>query len=179
MLDGSYLGDMDVALTEADAEHVLTLRDLIQRHIDSTGESRRALGDRCGVAHQTLGYWWNGSIKSFPEPETMLAFANATRTPIETVLLATARTIGLPVHGVPDLAAMLPPGTDSLSARERDAVLAVIRALVDARRPSSRPREGERVGPPDLSDPNIQGLRLDETTPSLRVVEPTKGPEET
>ena len=168
---------MDVALTEADSEHVLTLRDLIQRHIDSTGESRRALGDRCGVAHQTLGYWWNGSIKIFPEPETLLAFANATRTPIETVLLATARTIGLPVQGVPDLAAMLPPGTDSLSARERDAVLAVIRALVDARRPSTR--SDERIGSPDLSDPNIQGLRLDETSPNLRVVEPTNGQEGT
>ena len=166
---------MDAALTEADSEHVLTLRDLIQRHIDSTGESRRALGDRCGVAHQTLGYWWNGSIKTFPDPETMLAFANATRTPIETVLLATARTIGLPVHGVPDLAAMLPPGTDNLSARERDAVLAVIRALVDARRPSDRARPADRVGPPDLSDPDVQGLKLDETSPNLRVVEPTNG----
>ena len=164
---------MDVALTEADSQHVLTLRDLIQRHIDSTGESRRALGDRCGVAHQTLGYWWNGSIKTFPDPETLLAFATATRTPIETVLLATAQTIGLPVHGVPDLAAMLPPGTDSLSARERDAVLAVIRALVDARR--LPPGRREHVGPPDLSDPSIQGLRLDETSPNLRVVEPTNG----
>jgi len=162
---------MDVAVDKADPQRVLTLRDLIQRHIDSTGESRRGLGDRSGVAHQTLGYWWNGSIKTFPDPETLQAFADATHTPIETVLLAAARTIGLPVHGVPELAAMLPPGTDNLSARDRDAVLAVIRALVEARRPVRSRREG----PPDLSDPDVQGLRLDETNPGLRVVERTNG----
>lgn len=156
---------MDVALTEPDAQHVLTLRDLIQRHMDRTGESRRALGDRSGVAHQTLGYWWAGTIKTFPDPETMRAFADATRTPLSLVLLAAARTVGLPVTGTPSLAAMLPPGTDDLTAKDVDAILGIIRALIDARRDGFPPPE------PDLSQ--VQGIKLDETSPNLRVVETT------
>jgi hypothetical protein len=162
---------MDVALTEPDAEHVLTLRDLIQRHMDLTGESRRALGARSGVAHQTLGYWWDGTIKTFPEPDTIKAFADATRTPLPLVLLAAASTIGLPVTNTPGLAAMLPPGTDNLTSKDVDAILGIIRALIDARQQGSPPPE------PDLAE--VQGIRLDETSPNLRVVESTNGTEGT
>lgn len=149
---------------------MLTLRDLIQQHMDRSGESRRALGARSGLAHQTLGYWWDGTIKTFPDPETLQAFADATHTSVQTVLLAAARTVGLSIGAAPELAAMLPPGTDNLTQRDRDAILAVIRALVEARRPVSPPPVSG-VPQPDYE----QGLRLEETSPNLRVVEGTNG----
>lgn len=152
---------------------VPTLRELIDRHTDRTGESRRALGDRGPVAHQTLSKWWNGAIHTFPDPETLDAFAHATNNSLELVVLATARTLGLPVSTTAtNLAQSLPPGTDILTLEDRDAILAVTRALVDARRQTQSKRA------PDLD--KVEGLRLaEDDDPTLRPVENRNGSEGT
>lgn len=136
-----------------DPRDVPTLRDLIQRHTDQTGESRRALGDRSGMSHQTLGYWSAGTIKTIPDPDTIRLFARATAYSEQTVVLAAARTVGLRISESDSLlVSMLPPGTDNLADADVDAIRAVVRQLVDARR-SSLPT-------PDLS--RAEGLRVDE-----------------
>jgi hypothetical protein len=126
---------MDATDGPAQPLAVPTLRDLIDRHTDRTNESRRSLGDRSGIAHQTLGYWWAGTIKNIPEPETIRLFAKFTHYSEQTVLLAAARTVGLRVSesGTP-LMDSLPPGTDNLEPADVEAVRAVVRQLVDARR---------------------------------------------
>lgn len=133
-----------------DPRDVPTLRDLIQSHADRTGESRRALGDRSQIAHQTLGTWYAGTIKTFPDPETLQAFADATHYTVQTVLLAAAKTVGLRVtHSGSQLSNSLPPGADTLTPEDVDAIRAVVRQLVEARRPAF-----------DIS--TVQGLRLSE-----------------
>lgn len=148
-----------------DPHDVPTLRDLIQRHTDRTGESRRALGDRSRIAHQTLGTWHAGTIQTFPDPETIRKFAASTGYSEQTVLLAAAKTVGLRVtQAGTQLTNSLPPGTDNLSPEDVDAVRAIVRQLVDARR-----RRLEAEGP-DLA--TVEGIRLaEDTSPTLQRVD--------
>jgi transcriptional regulator with XRE-family HTH domain len=144
---------MDATDGPPDPLVVPTLRDLIKRHGDETGESNRALGERSGVSHQTLSYWMNETIKTFPDPGTMRRFAQATGHTEQTVLLAAARSIGLRVsdRGTP-LVNSLPPGTDILDPADIAAIRAVVRQLVAARR--------QPAPAPDLA--SVDGLRLAE-----------------
>lgn len=147
-------------MANSDSLSVPTLRDLIQRHTDSTGESRRALGDRAEIAHQTLGTWWAGTINVLPEPERIRRFARATGYSEQTVLLAAAATVGLRVSEQGSrLLNSLPPGTDTLSPEDVDAIRAVVRQLVEARSPQEPP--------PDLSQ--VEGLRLQEPEAPTRL----------
>lgn len=130
-----------------DDQAMPTLRDLIQRHTDRTGESRRALGERSGVRHQTLGTWFSGEIKEFPDPPTIRAFAHATSYSLETVILAAARTIGLQIAGVSELAAMLPAAARNLTKRQQDAIIAVVAAMLE---------------PAEFDLSRVEGLRLAE-----------------
>lgn len=141
-------------MATAQPHDVPTLRDLLQRHTDRTGESRRALGDRSGMSHQTLGYWSAGTIKTIPDPETIRLFSRATAYSEQTVILAAARTVGLAVtsSGTP-LTNSLPPGTDSLTAEDVDAIRAIVMQLIEARGLRSTP-------PPDLA--RVEGVRLAE-----------------
>jgi hypothetical protein len=154
-LDTTYPEEMDAVVPGPDPHPVPTLRDLIQNHTDRTGESRRALGDRSGIAHQTLGTWYAGTIQEFPEPDRIRKFAHATGYSEQTVLLAAAATVGLRVSqaGTP-LINSLPPGTDSLAPEDVDAIRAVVRQMVDARNSSTH------IPTPDLS--RVEGLRLSE-----------------
>lgn len=148
-------------------EDVLNLRELIQTHMGRTGDSMRALGERSGIAHQTLGTWSAGTIKTFPDPETIQAFANATSFNVQTVVLAAARTLGLSVRDSDSLLAQsLPPGADKLTPEDRDAIVAVTRQLVAART-DTEPEPPQ----PDLD--KVEGWRIAETGP-LRVV-PERG----
>lgn len=86
--------------------------------------------------------------KRFPDPSSLLVIARVLDVDITTVVLAAAQAVGLPVTPVGgDLAHLLPPGTDRLSERMRDAILMVIRAGV-AESPGRR--DG---GPPSLEWP--------------------------
>lgn len=145
-------------MSSADAHAVPTLRDLIQRHIDRSGDSQRQLGERSGIRHQTLSNWMAGDIAEFPDPERLRRFAAYTGYSERTVVLAAAATIGLRVAEVGGrLVNSLPPGTDSLSVEDVEAIRAIVRQLVDARRTAEPPR-------PDLS--KVEGLRLAENNAS-------------
>lgn len=144
-------------MDSADAHGVPTLRDLIQRHIDRTGDSQRHLGERSGVRHQTLSNWMAGDITEFPDPERLRRFAAYTGYSEQTVVLAAAATVGLRVAEVGGrLVNSLPPGTDSLSVEDVDAIRAIVRQLVDARR-----AVGEAA--PDWS--KVKGVRLADDAP--------------
>lgn len=149
-----------------DPSVVPTLRDLIERHSDRTGESRRALGARSGIAHQTLGYWFEGTIQTFPDPDTMRKFAAGTGYTEQTVLLAAAMTVGLRVTQTgSQLTNSLPPGTDTLVPEDVDAIRGIVKQLVDARQQQSEPPPV-----PDLS--KVEGIRLAEDPPAtLRPVD--------
>lgn len=145
----------------ADPHDVPTLRDLIQRHIDRTGQSMRQIGEHSGVRHQTLSNWAAGEITEFPDPERIRRFASYTGYSEQTVVLAAAATIGLRVAAVGgQLVNSLPPGTDNLSVEDIDAIRAIVRQLVDARRSVGR------VPVPDLG--SVEGLRLEEDDPVSR-----------
>lgn len=151
---------MDATDGPLQPQDVPSLRDLIQSHADRTGESRRALGDRSKIAHQTLGTWHAGTIKTFPDPETIQAFADATHYTVQTVLLAAAKTVGLHVsHVGTQLTNSLPPGTDTLSPEDVDAIRAVVRQLVQARTAATPPK-------PDFS--RVQGIRFTEEEPEVQ-----------
>lgn len=141
----------------ADPHAVPTLRDLIRRHMDRTGDSGRHMDKLSGVNRQTLSNWMAGNITEFPNPEQLRRFAAYTGYSEQTVVLAAAATIGLRVAEVGGrLVNSLPPGTDNLSVEDIDAVRAIVRQLVDARR-SGAPT-------PELS--KVQGLRLAEDAPT-------------
>lgn len=114
---------------DPDADAVPDLRALLQQHTDRTGESQSRLAERTGVHRQTLSTWFRGAMKEWPEPRTLQAFANATGYDLALVVLATARTLGLPVAGPSALAASLPAAARRLSAQQQRAILSVIEAM--------------------------------------------------
>lgn len=139
--------------TSAD-EPSLTLHQLIRTRMDAQGWSYSDLERLSGRA-LSRGRWQQLGAgvqqKKFPDPASLSVIAQVLQVDITTVTLAAARAVGLnvlPVGG--DLAHLLPPGTDRLSARMRDAILMVIRAgVVD----SSDYRDGrtsDRTGTPPL-----------------------------
>lgn len=112
----------------------LTLHQLIRSHMDARGWSYSDL-ERQSDGALSRGRWQQlGSgveQKRFPDPASLLVIARVLDVDITTVVLAAAQAVGLsvtPVGG--DLAHLLPPGTDRLSERMRDAILMVIRAGV-------------------------------------------------
>lgn len=80
-------------------------------------------------------------INEFPEPRTIQAMADALNVNAEVVLLSFARNLGLDVgRSRSRFADLLPPMVDKLTDKQRDAILAVIRAMID---PESKPVEAE------------------------------------
>jgi hypothetical protein len=70
-------------------------------------------------------------ISEFPEPRTIAAMAEALNVSVDVVLLAFARALGLKVNQTRSLfEELLPPDVAQLSDKQRDAVLAVIRAMI-------------------------------------------------
>lgn len=110
----------------------------------SYAELARRTGDRISKAR--FGQIGRGRrLREFPEPATLVALADALEYDATTVVLAVARSLGLDVRRRgPDLAHLLPAGTDRLSPAVRDALLAVIRAVV---------AETEACGEGGASDP--------------------------
>ena len=112
----------------------LTLHQLIRSHMDARGWSYSDL-ERQSDGALSRGRWQQlGSgveQKRFPDPSSLLVIARVLDVDITTVVLAAAQAVGLavtPVGG--DLGHLLPPGTERLSDRMRDAILMVIRAAV-------------------------------------------------
>lgn len=117
-----------------EADQVLTLQQLIRARMEERGWSYGELERRSG--HQlTKGRW--GQLGTgvrqvgFPEPATLACIAEVLEVDVTTVVLAAAQTVGLNVRRRgPDLAHLLPAGTDQLPVAWRDAILTVIRMAV-------------------------------------------------
>lgn len=126
--------------------------------------SARDLAAKTGIGPTTASDLLHG--RKLSTERTMQAVADSLRLPVTTVRgwAATSRGEAGPFE--------LPPEANRLTKRQRDAVVGLVRAMLD-------PGPQDEVGPPDMSDPDIQGIRLDETSPNLRVVEQRNGPEGT
>ena len=128
---GCSLTDRDPA---GDGGHVLTLQELIQSRRDERGWSYADLAHR--TDHKlTRGRWQqlgtHVRMRAFPDPDNIPLIADALEVDQTTVVLAVARSLNLEVRWRgPDLAQLMPAGTDQLSTPVRDAILAVIRATV-------------------------------------------------
>lgn len=118
----------------ANGDQVLTLAQLISARAGERGWSNGRLAQRC--EHALSRARWQqlrtgARMTEFPEPATLALIAEALEVEITTVVLAAAQTLGLDARRRgPDLAHLLPAGTDRLSVPMRDALLAVIRAAV-------------------------------------------------
>lgn len=119
--------------TGQDAQ-VLTLQDLIRSRMDDRGWGYAELARRSD--HElTAGRWQqmgSGARQTeFPKTASIRSMARALDVDETTVVLAVASSVGLDVRRQSsDLAHLLPSGTNRLSERLREAILAVIRAAV-------------------------------------------------
>ncbi|MGW8593190.1 hypothetical protein ACWGLC_15985 [Dietzia sp. NPDC055877] len=116
-----------------DALSVPTLADLIQARKAARGWSYREIAARGNDVISAQRWQQLGTgvrLREFPEPTTMAAMADALEVDVAAVLLATAKSLGLDVQRrQSELAAMLPSTADQLTSEQRDAVLAVVRAM--------------------------------------------------
>lgn len=141
--------------TTGDGDSVLTLQQLVRARMDDRGWSYSDLARRSGD-RLTRGRWQQlGTgvrMKSFPEPDNLVAMADALEVDVTSVLIACAQTLGIDARRRgPDLAVLLPAGTDRLSERMRDGILTIIRAAVaDSLDADARAEEGP-ASPPDTS----------------------------
>lgn len=117
-----------------DGDQVLTLQGLIRARMDERGWSygeleRRSDGALSKGRWQQLGT--GVRMAAFPEPESLLLMSTVLEVDETTVVLCAAQSLGIDARRRgPDLAQLLPAGTDRLSERMRDAILTVIRAAV-------------------------------------------------
>lgn len=127
------------------SQSVPTLADLIQARRADRGWSYRVLADRASHVFTAQRWQQLGTgvrIKEFPEPATIQAMADALEVDVASVVLAAAASIGLPVERrQSELAAMLPSTADALTEEQRDAVLAVIRAMTPKETKDGRTEE--------------------------------------
>lgn len=83
-----------------------------------------------GAVHQATIAKYRRGVAQVPDERTLRSLAHALQVPVRRLREAA----GLPTEG-PDEPFVLPPQADYLTGRERDAVLAVIRAFLDRRPP--------------------------------------------
>lgn len=123
---------------------MLTLQELIRARMDERGWSYSDLARRAGpTVGLTKGRWQQlgtgRRMTEFPEPATLQHIADVLEVDVTTVLLATGRTLGLPVRvRGSNFGNLLPAGVDQLTERIRDGLLTIIRATV-AERLTSEP----------------------------------------
>ncbi|MCW2902894.1 MAG: hypothetical protein JWO67_5159 [Streptosporangiaceae bacterium] len=147
-----------------------TIAELLQAYMDSTGDSLRDIQRRSNgvLTSQNVAKIRTVPRKAFPDPRTAEALSDLLQVSVTTIVLAYAASLGLPVvQGGSTLETMLPPGTDSLTPEDRDAIRAITRQLIDARREDARPPA------PDLS--RAEDFRLAEPG-TLQPVQEPRGP---
>ncbi|MFH5231931.1 hypothetical protein [Antrihabitans spumae] len=142
-----------------------TLAELITRQKDGRGWSYRNLAARADDVLTAQRWQQLGSgvrIAEFPEPATLQAIADAIEVDIAAVVLAAARSIGLDVRQQrSELATMLPVNSDLLTAQQRDAVVAVVRAIANDKADAlTRSNQGEPIDEPSTpADAGLTNLR--------------------
>lgn len=148
---------MPTESTPPDDSGVPTLAQLIADRKTQRGLSYGDLESRAGFVisrqrWQQLGT--NLRVKEFPEPATLEAMAAALEVDVALIVLATARSIGLPVESgaQSDLARMLPSSARHLTVEQRDAVLAVVRAMSHRSIELARPEGGAVLDFPSRSN---------------------------
>lgn len=152
---------------DVQASAVPTLADLISARKTERGWSYQQLADRAhgAVSRQRWQQLGTGvRIKEFPEPATIQAIADALEVDVTLVVLGVARSIGFAVRTQDSsLAAMLPPGADQLNDEQRDAVLAVVRAMAPRQLAGAKDEDTSTQGAP--SDSTTDGKAGTRGTP--------------
>ena len=121
-----------------------TIVDLIRRRQDETGWSLNAIAGATGgrVSRQTMSVLAAGKTSEWPKStDTIRGLSVALGVREETIVLAYATTLGLPIASTPSLLAVqLPAGAGYLTAAERSHIVGLIRALTDGR--TAEPSDG-------------------------------------
>ncbi|WP_411815540.1 hypothetical protein [Gordonia sp. SND2] len=122
------------------------IAELIRLRQDETGWSLNAIATATGgrVSRQTMSNLAAGRATEWPKStDTVTGLATALGVREETIVLAYATTIGIPISKTPSLlAAQLPANTDLLTPAERNHILGLIRALTDGRTPDQGDGDG-------------------------------------
>ena len=145
-----------------DGDTVTTLQELIRVRMSERGWTYVELSRRSDGA-LTDGRWQQlGSgvrQKRLPEADSIIAMARALEVDETTVLLAAAKSVGIPVtRGGSAFAQLLPSGIDALSPRLQESFLKLIRdAVADAVEAQRRIDVAEGRGETDNGPP--RGLR--------------------
>lgn len=146
-----------------DSPLVPTISELLKQYRDRTGASYEVMSR--SVNGEITTAWFHKLTteppKSFPrDAGTVQALADILQVSVATIVLAFAASLGLPVTQTSSMLSMtLPPGADSLQPADVDAIRAVVRQLVEARRAQNRPA-------PDMG--KVHGVRLaDDPAPTL------------
>lgn len=154
---------------DVQASGVPTLADLISARKADRGWSYQQLADRAHgtVSRQRWQQLGTGvRIKEFPEPATIQAIADALEVDVTLIVLGVARSIGFAVRTQDSsLAAMLPPGADQLNDEQRDAVLAVVRAMAPRQLTGAKNEDTSTQG--TSSDPEADGEAGPSGTPMI------------
>lgn len=121
-----------------------TIVDLIRRRQDETGWSLNAIATAtCGrVSRQTMSNLAAGKTSEWPKSlDTIHGLSTALAVREETIVLAYATALGIPIASAPSLLAVqLPAGTEYLTAAERSHIVGLIRALTEGR--TAEPSDG-------------------------------------
>lgn len=109
----------------------VSLRDLI---LERMGD--RSYGDlarESGISRQTWAQWGGGKkrLMEFPKIAQIRAIARTLRVTESAVIRAAGVSLGLDVRDPGAFADRLPSGVEHLGARQREAILAVIWAMVE------------------------------------------------
>lgn len=157
----------------ADSNAVPGLMELLQRHVDLTGDSTRDMSRKVGYAinNQRFSQLLKEKSTRLPyERKVIVALSQLLNLPESTIVRAYLVDMGMPIEDRwSRLVQMLPPGVEELDALDIDALTFVVRRLVEARKAATSPA-------PVIPAPPIGQVReLRPPAPDLSVVAARKG----
>jgi hypothetical protein len=121
---------------DSDGSAVPTIAELLLSYRDRTGYSYKDMARkvRDEIQASRLQQLVTAPPKAFPERRTVELLAELLEVPTATIVLAAAAGLGIPVtQSGTMLERTLPPGTDDLTAEDREAIRKVTKSLVEAR----------------------------------------------
>lgn len=105
-------------------------------------------------------------IREFSEPATIQAMADALEVDVTLVVIAMAKTIGLPVDnlgGQSELALMMPPAARNFSGDQRDAILRLVRVFA----PEPQASPADEPSPASTENHQYMAIRYDTSRPDV------------